>query len=63
LIPIIDRALEGDIEETRRPVTDLVNKKIDITGIQEEVELMMFDGFTLFAVAAGAWNIERKKAA
>jgi hypothetical protein len=30
LIPIIDKALEGDIEETRRLVTDMVNEKIDI---------------------------------
>jgi hypothetical protein len=41
--------VEGDIEETRRLVTDLINQKIDIPGIQEDVELMMFDGFTRFA--------------
>jgi hypothetical protein len=63
LIPIIDSALAGDIEETRRLVTDLMNDKIDIPGIQEEVELMMFDGFTRFAAAAVAWFLERKKVA
>jgi hypothetical protein len=63
LIPIIDKALEGDIEETRKLVTDLVNEKIDIPGIQEEVELMMFDGFTRFAAAAVAWFLERRRAA
>jgi hypothetical protein len=63
LIPILDKALEGDIEETRRLVTDLINQKIDIPGIQEDVELMMFDGFTRFAVAAVAWYLERKRAA
>jgi hypothetical protein len=63
LIPIIDKALEGDIEETRRLVTDLMNDKIDIPGVKEEVELMMFDGFTRFAAAAVAWFPERRKAA
>jgi uncharacterized protein (TIGR02145 family) len=33
LIPIIDKALDGDIEETRRLVTDLINQKIDIPCI------------------------------
>jgi hypothetical protein len=55
--------MEGDIEETRRLVTDMMNEKIDIPGVQEEVELMMFDGFTRFAAAAVAWYLERKKAA
>jgi len=63
LIPVIDKALEGDIEETRRLVTDLINQKIDIPGIQEDIELMMFDGFTRFAAAAVAWYLERKKGA
>jgi len=63
LIPVIDKALEGDVEETRRLVTDLINQKIDIPGIQEDIELMMFDGFTRFAAAAVAWYLERKKAA
>jgi hypothetical protein len=63
LIPIIDCALAGDIEETRRLVTDLINQKIDIPCIQEDVELMMFDGFTRFAAAAVAWFLKRKKAA
>ena len=63
LIPIIDKALEGDVEETRRLVTDLINQKIDIPGIQEDIELMMFDGFTRFSVAAVAWYLERKRAA
>ena len=63
LIPVIDKALEGDVEETRRLVTDLINQKIDIPGIQEDIELMMFDGFTRFAAAAVAWYLERKRAA
>lgn len=63
LIPIIDRALQGDVEQTRQLVTDMMNSKIDIPGVQEEIELMMFDGFTRFAAAAVAWYIERKRAA
>ncbi len=63
LIPIIDKALEGDVESTRRLVTDLMNEKIDIPGVREEIELMMFDGFTRFAAAAVAWYLERKGAA
>jgi hypothetical protein len=55
--------LEGDIEEPRRLVTDLINQKIDIAGIQEDVELMMFDVFTRFATVAVAWFLERKRAA
>jgi hypothetical protein len=62
-IPINDKALEGDIEETQRLVTDMMNEKIDIPEVQEEVELMMFDGFTRFAAAAVAWFLERKRAA
>jgi hypothetical protein len=53
LIPINNKALEGDIE-TRRLVTDMMNEKIDIPGVQVEVELLMFDGFTRFAAAAVA---------
>jgi len=63
LIPIIDRALAGDIEQTRQLVTDMMNNKIDIPGVQEDIELMMFDGFTRFAAAAVAWYMERKRAA
>ena len=63
LIPIIDRALEGEVEQTRQLVTDMMNSKIDIPGGQEDIELMMFDGFTRFAAAAVAWYIERKRAA
>ncbi len=63
LIPIVDKALTGDIEQTRRLATDLMNSKIDIPGVQEDIELMMFDGFTRFAAAAVAWYIERKNAA
>jgi hypothetical protein len=40
-----------DIEETRRLVTGMMNEKIDIHDVQEEVELMIFDGFTRFASA------------
>jgi hypothetical protein len=40
-----------------------MNEKIDIPGVQEEVELMKFDGFTRFAAAMVAWFMERKKAA
>jgi hypothetical protein len=40
-----------------------MNEKIDIPDALEEVELMMFEGFTRFAAAAVAWFLERKKAA
>jgi hypothetical protein len=63
LIRIIDSALKGGVEETRRLVTDLINQKIDIQGIHEDLELMMFDGFTRFAVAATALYLDRKRAA
>jgi hypothetical protein len=39
-----------------------MNEKIDIPGVQEEVELMMFDGSTRFAAAAVAWFPEGKRA-
>jgi hypothetical protein len=50
-------------QETRLPFTDLMNEKINIPGMQEEVELMMFDGFTRLAAAAVTWFLERKRAA
>lgn len=58
LIPVIDSALEGDIEEILRLVTDLINQKIDIPGIKEEVELIMFDGFTCLRLQRwlGSWT-------
>lgn len=62
LIPIIDKAMEGEVEQTRQLVTDLMNSRIDIPGVDEDIELMMFDGFTRFAAAAVAWYIERKAA-
>jgi hypothetical protein len=47
-----------DIEETRGLFTYLMNEQIDIHRVTEEVELMMFDGFTRFTVAAVAWFLE-----
>ena len=63
LIPIIDAALSGKEETVRQLTTDLMNRKIDIPGVDEEIELMMFDGFTRFAAAAVAWYAEKRKVA
>lgn len=60
LIPVIDAAILLDVEEVRRLSTDLLNKKIDIPGIDEEAELMVFDSFTRFVVSAINWYIQNK---
>jgi hypothetical protein len=41
----------------------MISQKIDIPGVQEEIELVMSDGFTRFAAVAVAWYLEREKAA
>ena len=46
LIPIIDKAMAGNVEETRRLVTDLVNKRVDIPKVDEETELIIYDSLT-----------------
>lgn len=62
LIPIVDSAMSGDIEQTRRYVTDLANKRVDIPNIDEESELMMFDGLTR-TIAGAVWYYTKTKAA
>ena len=61
LIPIIDQAMEFKVEEVRRLATDLLNKRIDIPSLDEETELVLFDSFTRFAVAAIIWYLEKVK--
>lgn len=61
LVPIIDAAMLGKVEEVRKFTTDLLNEKIDIPKIDEEQELMIFDAFTKFIAAAVDYYIQKKK--
>jgi hypothetical protein len=63
LIPLIDAAMAMQVEETRRLATDLLNKRIDIPKLDEESELMVFDAFTRFIVAAVDWYVQKRRAA
>jgi hypothetical protein len=63
IIPLIDAAMGMQVEETRRLATDLLNKRIDIPKIDEETELMVFDAFTKFMVAAVDWYVQKQKPA
>lgn len=62
LIPIIDAAVLLDVEETRRLATDALNRVIDIPELDEDTELMVFDAFTRFVVAAINWYVQKKAA-
>ena len=63
IIPLIDASMGMQVEETRRLATDLLNKRIDIPKIDEETELMVFDAFTKFMVAAVDWYVQKQKPA
>jgi hypothetical protein len=63
IIPLIDAGMALNVEETRRLAVDLLNKRVDIPKIDEEAELMVFDAFTRFIVAAVDWYVQKKKAA
>ena len=63
IIPLIDASMGMQVEETRRLATDLLNKRIDIPKIDEETELMVFDAFTKFMVAAVDWYVQKQKQA
>jgi len=61
LIPIVDAGILLDAEEVRRLSTDALNKMIDIPSLDEETELMVFDSFTRFVVAAINWYVQKHK--
>jgi hypothetical protein len=63
IIPIIDAGMAMNVEETRRLSTDLLNKRVDIPKVDEETELMVFDAFTRFIVAAIDWYVQKKQPA
>jgi hypothetical protein len=60
IIPIVDAGMALRVEEVRRLSVDLLNKRIDIPKIDEETELMVFDAFTRFIVAAIDWYVQKK---
>lgn len=63
LIPIIDAAMAKDVETVRTLVVDLLNEKIDIPKLDEEQELMLFDGFSRFLASAIDYYIQKNKKA
>lgn len=62
LIPVVDAALANDLSQVRLAATDLLHKRINIPGLDEDTELLVFDTFTRFIVAAVTWFVEKKKA-
>jgi hypothetical protein len=60
LVPIVDSAMLGNVEDVRKYTTDLLNEKIDIPKIDEEQELMVFDALTKFIAAAVDYYIQKK---
>lgn len=61
IIPIVDAAMAMDVEEVRRLVVDFGVEKVN-TKFGNETELMVFDSFSRFVVAAIQWFVENKKA-
>lgn len=61
LIPIIDAAMSGNVEDVRTYLVDLLNSKIDIPKLDEEQELMVFDSFTKFLAAAIDFYVQKNK--
>lgn len=51
------------VENVSQLTTDWMIRKINIPGIDEEIKLMMLNGFTRFAAAATTWYTEKKKVA
>lgn len=46
IIPIVDAAIKGEKDTVRLLVNDLLNKRIDIKGMDEGRELELFDSLT-----------------
>lgn len=61
LIPVIDAAMAGNVEDVRTYLIDLLNSKIDIPKLDEEQELMVFDSFTKFLAAAIDFYVQKNK--
>lgn len=60
IIPIIDAAILGQVEEVRKYLVDLMNEKIDIPKLDEEQELLIFDAFSKFLAAAIDYYVQKK---
>ncbi len=60
IIPLVDAGMALKVEEVRRLSVDLLNKRIDIPKVDEETELMVFDAFTRFIVAAIDWYVQKR---
>ena len=58
LIPFIDAAMQGRIEEMRRLATDLAVANIDFKNISKETELAMVDSWTRVIVSHAFGFIE-----
>lgn len=48
LIPIVDSAINEDIESVRKSVSDLMNEKINLPALDDYQETIVFDQFTKF---------------
>ena len=63
IIPIIDKIIEKEYEEARMYVTDLLNKRIDVKGMDEPTELEAFDNATKTFLIWSRYFIEQKRKA
>jgi hypothetical protein len=67
LVPMIDAGMLGKKEEVRSLLIDLTNKRVDIKQLDDEQELMLFDGLYRFLFAAIDYaivkHLTRKQAA
>ena len=57
LIPVIDAALLKDFELVKKLAVESIN-----TPLGDEIEYLVYDTFSAFAVAAIAFYVEKKKA-
>lgn len=61
LLPIVDAAVNGNVESVRLYVNDLLNKKIDIPGMDESRELELIDHQTKsLAIAIETYLLKNK---
>ena len=61
LLPIVDAAVDGNVEKVRLYVNDLLNKKIDLPNMDEGRELELIDHQTkTFAIAIENYLLKNK---
>ena len=61
IVPVLNEIIEGQYEQARMYVTDLLNKRIDIKDMDEPTELEAFDNGTKTFLIWSRYFIDKKR--